>query len=344
MLILELRLYPAHHSEEPSFGKKLARWLPIVVLPLLIVFSVCIKTYFTDDDEIVFGIYLLLFNIWCYAICIILILNRYQRIIWLPLSLVLAFAAVSALPLNVSSCVKAWMHQSIASQIAASGIDKLPMDEAAFCDWITKMEPSQRDMIDNRLYGMRRMFGPKSYKDLILDEHYGLDSSDCYRKSQFSSIDTTDDDKTVIERDPVPYNYRSANIIKGEMIPTGGPFEYESMVLLNNYETTQAIVDAETGRITFTVQPYGPSRFYTFYIDRNQIEEFKVITHEPGILHADDADLYLTYFGFNYMPRGEYRRDPETHLKLSGVMMIKQQPVDPPSDNDQEDQPNDSVQ
>ena len=106
-VVVELGLYPLMRSGEAKpFERWIVRWLPVLILPLLLLMTVGIARRLSDYGITPLRLYLLTFNLWCYAVCIGLFVGRARRIRWIMTSLAAVFLLTSVLPVNFTSVVK----------------------------------------------------------------------------------------------------------------------------------------------------------------------------------------------------------------------------------------------
>ena len=161
-----------------SFDKKLIKWLPILMLPLLVLMSVGILRRISDYGLTIHRIYVLLFNIWCYAICIYLVITNTKRILWVPVSLCLAFLAVSVLPINVYTFTRYWLRHSIESQLRASGYTSFPVSIDDFCEWTETKNYNEN--IESQLRYLYDRFNSSSLEDIIAREYDYISFYDSY--------------------------------------------------------------------------------------------------------------------------------------------------------------------
>ena len=78
-----------------------ARYGPALLLPLLVLMSIGIGRRLYDYGLTVRRLYLLLFNLWCYAACFYMIFTRSRRVKWLLLSPVVLGFLASVGPWNI---------------------------------------------------------------------------------------------------------------------------------------------------------------------------------------------------------------------------------------------------
>lgn len=139
-------------SSEPNTDKKILKILSILMLPLLVLMSVGIGRRIADYGISIARMYLILVNLWAYAVCGILLLKNPRRLIWIPLSFVLGFMAVSVLPVvNVSSVTTGVMYHSVMSHIQKAGIDALPIDRTRYVQWMRTLDDPTATDIESKL-------------------------------------------------------------------------------------------------------------------------------------------------------------------------------------------------
>ena len=93
-------LYPTRFEEGHRFDKLVARWLPILTLPLLILMTVGIVRRFSDYGVTMPRLYVLTFNLWCYGVCLWLVKCKGSRVIWIPISFAAVLFVTSVGPQN----------------------------------------------------------------------------------------------------------------------------------------------------------------------------------------------------------------------------------------------------
>ncbi|MGM9738074.1 MAG: DUF4153 domain-containing protein [Candidatus Cryptobacteroides sp.] len=134
MLLLVFFLYPVRFRKESSrFDRSVLKYLPAVFLPLLVLMTVGIARRLSDYGVTILRLYLLIFNIWCYVVCIGLIINRSKRIWWIPASFLAVLLTASVGPQNVSSVTKRMLVREVKEIVRNSpGGRQLPLDHADF--------------------------------------------------------------------------------------------------------------------------------------------------------------------------------------------------------------------
>lgn len=98
--IVIVLLYPVIKKGGNNYERFVARWLPLIALPLVILMTVGIVRRLSDYGITANRLYVLTLNIWFYFVCIGLFLSRTRRIYWVPVTFGILFLLSSAQPLN----------------------------------------------------------------------------------------------------------------------------------------------------------------------------------------------------------------------------------------------------
>lgn len=117
-------LYPQVPNKQSWQSKVLTFWLPIVILPLLVLMTVGVVRRFMDYGITAPRLYLLTLLIWFYAICIVMLVVPQKRFRWIALSFAALFVLSSGQPLN---------YYRICRPILTAKIDKM-FDNKALTD------------------------------------------------------------------------------------------------------------------------------------------------------------------------------------------------------------------
>lgn len=153
-MLLQMALRP--YKEQPagyraSALKLVYGWLPKLMLPLLLLMSVGIVRRVSDYGITVSRVYLIIFNLWCYAVCIILWLRKSDKVMWMPVSVVLLFILLSVFPVNVSVSVKNSMLRQVRSALAEKGWFGSEMTDEEYSNWLAGIDRETAFRIDSRL-------------------------------------------------------------------------------------------------------------------------------------------------------------------------------------------------
>ena len=167
VIAIELALYPTRIKGESTMAKQVTRWLPALVLPLLLLMSVGIARRFSDYGITINRLYLATLNVWFYAVCIGLILSKAKRVNWIPISFTLIFLLTSALPINYASITRNTLRAEIQEALAQSNQTTLPLTEEQYESWIASLPDTEARQINAKLWYLVSWFGTKSTSDLM---------------------------------------------------------------------------------------------------------------------------------------------------------------------------------
>lgn len=117
-LMCYLLLYPQVTNRQSWQSKLLTFWLPIAILPLLILMTVGVVRRFMDYGITAPRLYLLTLLLWFYAVCIIMLVAKRKRFHWIFLSLAALFLLSSGQPMNYYHLCKPVLVAKIERTIA----------------------------------------------------------------------------------------------------------------------------------------------------------------------------------------------------------------------------------
>lgn len=103
MLIVLFSVYPGRQLKANNLDEALFRILPAVMLPLVALMSAGIIKRFCDYGITMPRLWLLIVNLWYWAVCLYLLLSKQKRIVWLPVSFAGIFLLMSFGPWSVAS-------------------------------------------------------------------------------------------------------------------------------------------------------------------------------------------------------------------------------------------------
>jgi len=136
-IVVELGLYPVMRSGEAKpFERWTVRWLPVLILPLLLLMTIGIGRRLSDYGITPLRLYLLTFNLWCYVVCIGLFVRRAQRIRWIMISLAAVFLLTSILPFNYTSISLRARRHKLDRLVENTLPATLPMNDEAMSEWL----------------------------------------------------------------------------------------------------------------------------------------------------------------------------------------------------------------
>ena len=174
-------LYPQVTHQESWQSKVLTRWLPIVILPLLVLMSVGVVRRFADYGVTPPRLYLLTLLLWFYAICIVMLVVPRKRFRWIALSFAALFILSSGHPLNYYRLCRPYLSAKIDQMIAEKGL-QVPFKWYSL--YQESSEDDELDKLDKEITYMKSCYGKEYVSRWVGDsERYvsGESESDATR-------------------------------------------------------------------------------------------------------------------------------------------------------------------
>ena len=305
MILLIYVTYPVQHLEGRKLFKRVSRLLPVVMLPLLALMSVAIGRRLSDYGITVNRLYLLAFNVWCYAVCLWLIFTRNKRIWLIPASFAVILFLISVGPQSIANITKSHLLNEAQAAFTASGFTKLPLSDEQYKRWADKADPDVVAAIDSKLYYLQSDFGQESINSLVNDNG----SVGCY----MSYNDDSDDgykEKGIL--------YTNSHLITGMAMPQG----YSRMTLLRDMTENFEI---EGEKVILKLRDNNGPEVYQFVIDMKLFKKFDENgTYQPGeplTVKNDSALLMFDYF--RLWTSSRHIRDDEWEFGWDGILFTK---------------------
>lgn len=170
MLLLIFFLFPVQFRKDaPKIDKQVLKYLPAVFLPLLVLMSIGIARRLHDYGVTIERLYLLIFNIWCYAVCIWLTVSRSRHIWIVPASFVAILFLTSVGPQNISSVTRRILVREVSSDIAKNNPDGLtiPLDRDSFDSVVQSADSSSARRITSKLLYLMDTYREDAVSGLI---------------------------------------------------------------------------------------------------------------------------------------------------------------------------------
>ena len=165
-IAIEVGLYPSRVKNQKPVDERIARWLPALILPLLLLMTIGIGRRFLDYGITLNRLYLATLNVWFYFVCIGLIVGRAKRVSWIPISFSVIFLLTSALPVNYASITRNTLLKEVKGLMAQSELNALPLSEAQYRAWLESL-PEGGKQANEKLYYLSEIFGEESVADLV---------------------------------------------------------------------------------------------------------------------------------------------------------------------------------
>ena len=167
MILLIYITYPIQHLEGNRFFKGVTRLLPVAMLPLLALMTVAIVRRLSDYGITVSRLYLLVFNVWCYAVCLWLIFTRNKRIWIIPTSFAVILLLISVGPQSIANVTLNELKKEARNAFTASGLTQFPLTGDQYEAWADKVDKKTAASIDSKLDYIHDFYRYGALKDLI---------------------------------------------------------------------------------------------------------------------------------------------------------------------------------
>ena len=213
-IVIVYLLYPVNfQAEKKRFDQLVLRYLPIVVLPLLFLMSIGIIRRFNDYGISVLRIYLLAFNLWCYAVCIGLYVVKSKRLSWIVGSFTVLMLTLTVLPYNVFTFTRNKLQSDIKQVAVENGVTSFPMDSATYKKLLNKIGEVQGEQLSDKLYYLSSTFDTLAIDELVDRKgvfiYEFLYRSEVKKESHFVDIDCKHSDSLC----RIPKGYTSYRIV-----------------------------------------------------------------------------------------------------------------------------------
>ena len=300
MVIILYLTYPLQHEQGKSFFKAVTRWLPLAMLPLLALMTVAIGRRLSDYGITVSRLYVLVFNIWCYIVCIGLLLCRNRRIWWVPASFAVILFLISVGPQSIANVTQRHLLTEASKAFTASGIKQLPLSGERYAQWLKTADPKVAAAIDGKLAYLQRDFGYESIAALV--------GKDAVLGTQASLVSVDGQNTTLPE-------YRNDKLIRGVAAPQG----YATMNLVSCYFDN---IKINNGKLVIELEADGVPEKCQFEIDVKGLADRDMDSNpvghvKPVIVDNGKALLVMDEFYLRKLSQ------EECFFRCSGVLFTK---------------------
>ncbi len=170
MVTILILTYPSQFHEEKRFDHLLMRWLPIVALPLLVLMTIGIYRRISDYGITVMRLYLITFNLWCYAVCFYLIWKKGRRMNWIPASFGIVLFLVSVGPQSFANITLHQMKSDLKQIVSASNSKSnlaIPFTNKDMMNWIEKQDSLTQQQVKDKLHYLGTTYELARLADVI---------------------------------------------------------------------------------------------------------------------------------------------------------------------------------
>lgn len=241
-VIVVALLYPMQKKDDKPFDKWVAKWFPWLMLPLIALMSVGICRRISDYGITPRRLYVLLFNVWFYAICIYLIITKSKRILWIPLSFCALFILSSAQPFNFHKITGKYMHSYIEKFIKEHQPPTIPMNRKEYDIWMSQFSEQEKENINERMYYLQR-YEPDSQVEWL---DFGISNRYYINYTDFDSNEIADGHSFI------DFEYRFSSETNTIAIPAGYT-KFRETELKLQIDSTQIVAYSDDKIIIDTV-------------------------------------------------------------------------------------------
>ena len=286
MILLIYITYPIQHLEGNRLFKWVTRLLPVAMLPLLALMTVAIGRRLSDYGITVSRLYLLVFNVWCYAVCLWLIFTRNKRIWIIPTSFAVILLLISVGPQSIANVTLNELKKEARNAFTASGLTQFPLTGDQYQAWANKVDKKTAASIDSKLDYIHDFYRYGALKDLI-----GKDVVLGRIARQENDGSTSNGYEYYSNRELIKLMTVPAGLSHMEWIAWSRDFEIDG-------DTMTIVVESKTG---------VPQTFTVSVKALIALDQEKWTNESPAnlILKNDDAQLIVSQFSLSVNDKGQ---------------------------------------
>ena len=305
-IIILFLLYPIHQQDQVD--RLAVRYLPSIVLPLLVLMSIGIGRRFSDYGVTIQRLYLLLFNLWCYAVCIGLIVCRSRKVMWVAWSFVAILLLVSVFPVNVSSYTHNRLQKQVRELLAKHNTTKFPITSKTYTTLLKQVGYQQAKILAGKLNYLNNTYGSQAIENIIKPRYLVADYQveEMYRQPMAGTSSASILENTLISDK------------REENIPLPIPPGYRYFQNINQYtQQKDAKVEGDKLHVTMKYQLNGKTLTDHYQMSLAEIER-KINGKEKFCITATgkQTKLVITYL---YLSYGEDYFD----MQYRGTLFVK---------------------
>lgn len=166
LIAIEFGLYPTRHAENRPFDHAVARWLPLILTPLLLLMTVGIVRRFSDYGITIARLYLATLNTWFYVVCLGLFISHARRIHWIPISFAALFLLTSALPINYTSLTRNVLFKQVEHALKQAKVTDLPLNAERYDALMKALPQEEQNRISSKLSYLESTFNSETIEPL----------------------------------------------------------------------------------------------------------------------------------------------------------------------------------
>ncbi|MBP5514433.1 MAG: DUF4153 domain-containing protein [Bacteroidaceae bacterium] len=172
-IAIEFGLYPVRKREGRKYDENVARYLPLLLIPLIVLMSIGIIRRLSDYGITISRLYLVLLNLWFYAVCITLYLTRARRINWISISFAALFLLTSALPYNFTNFTRRQLMREVRQMLVNNKV-VTPLNADSYDKLMKSLSKDEASTISAKLSYLESTFNKASIESLVNQENEGI--------------------------------------------------------------------------------------------------------------------------------------------------------------------------
>ena len=298
MVLLIYITYPIQHLEGNKLFKAVTRWLPVVMLPLLALMTVAIGRRLSDYGITVSRLYLLVFNLWCYAVCLWLIFTRNKRIWLIPASFALILFLISVGPQSIPNVTLNHLKGEARKAFTDAGLTQFPISGDQYEKWLQSVDSKTAAVIDGKLDYIQDFYRFDDITDLIAKDAVIGKVSHVHNNNANVHYDNYSNWE-LSQKIDIPDGFRHLELLQGR--------EFSDITFNND----KAIIDLEFE--SGTTQSFEVNKKDLIALDSEKWEKEKPA---PYVLTNDDAMLVVNGYSLNY-------HEGKWYFNIDGLLLTK---------------------
>ncbi|GEM_PF-763953 len=219
-------LYPYLHDERiKGYERSMMRWLPLAVLPVLVLMSIGLGRRFLDYGITANRLYVLTMNLWFYAVALGLFFGKIRRIHWISISATLILILTSCHPWNYNTLYEHHLLQRFDALV-----EKYPLPKSKNYDRLRDYLRSMPEEDSRAMFSV--LSGLKAYDWRLYQEKTNKMDTPFGTYESYLGVEA----KEWTPSDKYDMNYKYS----GEDIPVPQGYHYVKEVSINCHKLTTA--------------------------------------------------------------------------------------------------------
>lgn len=148
------------------------RWLPVVLLPLLMLMTVGLVYRLREYGITATRLYVIIFNIWAYSVIIYMLVRKNANLNNIAATFAAAFLLVSVIPgLNITSVSNSVIRSHIFNKLRQNGIEQFPIDYAQARQTLASMSKKDANNLASQIEYLDSWHDHSLVSDIITSDN-----------------------------------------------------------------------------------------------------------------------------------------------------------------------------